>query len=149
MACKSLQPVSFQKPSADFWGVWRAFTPLNTFVSTQRTMTGLKWILQRAAFHWTTTTTPTNWLMKLGLCAAPIQWRKKTKLRRNQVDLSSVKFHSRSEETRKAKKVLVENNLSTASFPLRFFIQLSSQTVHMSCDFPLVCRKLLWHPVVL
>ena len=38
--------------------------------------------------------------------------------------------------------VLVENNLSIASFPFRFFIQLSSQTAHMSCDFPLVYRKL-------
>ena len=37
----------------------------------------------------------------------------------------------------KAKTVLVENNLSTESFPFRFFIQLSSQTVLMSCDFPL------------
>ena len=42
----------------------------------------------------------------------------------------------------KAKTVLVENNLSIASFPFRFFIQLSSQTAHMSCDFPLVYRKL-------
>ena len=87
--------------------------------------------------------------MKLGLCAAPIQWRKKTKLERNQVDLSSVKFFSHSEEKMTAKKVLVENNLSTASFPLRFFIQLSLQTAHMSRDFPLVYRKLLKYPVVL
>ena len=42
----------------------------------------------------------------------------------------------------KAKTVPVENNLNTASFPFRIFIQLSSQTVHMSCDFPLVYRKL-------
>ena len=42
----------------------------------------------------------------------------------------------------KAKTVLVENNLSTASFPFIFFVQLSSQTAHMSCDFPLVHRKL-------
>ena len=41
-----------------------------------------------------------------------------------------------------AKTVLVENNLSTASFPFRFFIQLSSQPVHMLCDFPFVYRKL-------
>ena len=34
----------------------------------------------------------------------------------------------------KAKTVLAENNLSTASFSFRFFIQLSSQTVHISCD---------------
>ena len=40
------------------------------------------------------------------------------------------------------KTVLVENNLSTASFRFRFFIQLSSQPVHMSCDFPFVYRKL-------
>ena len=39
--------------------------------------------------------------MKLGLCAAPIQWRKKTKLKGNQVDLSSVEFHSHSEGKRK------------------------------------------------
>ena len=39
--------------------------------------------------------------MKLGLCAAPIQGRKKTKLKSNQVDLSSVKFHSHSEGKRK------------------------------------------------
>ena len=39
--------------------------------------------------------------MKLSLCAAPIQWRKKTKLKSNQVDLSSVEFHSHSEEKRK------------------------------------------------
>ena len=32
---------------------------------------------------------------------APIQWRKKRKLKRNQVDLSSVKFHSHSEGKRK------------------------------------------------
>ena len=44
----------------------------------------------------------------------------------------------------KAKTVLFENNLSTASFPFRFFIQLSSQTAHMSCDFPLVYQKLQW-----
>ena len=42
----------------------------------------------------------------------------------------------------KTKTVLFENNLRTASFPLRFFIQLSSQTAHMSCDFSLVSRKL-------
>ena len=42
----------------------------------------------------------------------------------------------------KAKTVLVKNNLSTASFPVRFFIQLSSQMVHMSCDFLLVYQKL-------
>ena len=35
--------------------------------------------------------------MKLGLCAAPIQWRNKAKLKSNQVDLSRVKFHSHSE----------------------------------------------------
>ena len=40
------------------------------------------------------------------------------------------------------KTVLVENNLSTASFRFRFFIQLSSQPVHMSCDFPFLYRKL-------
>ena len=39
--------------------------------------------------------------MKLGLCAAPIQWRKKTKLKGNQVDLSSVEFHSHSEGKQK------------------------------------------------
>ena len=39
-------------------------------------------------------------------------------------------------------KVLVENNSSIVSFPFRFFIQLSSQTAHMFCDFPLVYRKL-------
>ena len=42
----------------------------------------------------------------------------------------------------KAKTVLVENNISTASFPFRFFIQVSSQTAQVSCDFPLVYRKL-------
>ena len=43
----------------------------------------------------------------------------------------------------KAKTVLdVENNLRTASFPFRFFIQRSSQTAHMSSDFPVVYRKL-------
>ena len=43
----------------------------------------------------------------------------------------------------KAKTVLVENNfISTASFPFRFFIQLSLQTAHMSCDFPLAYWKL-------
>ena len=41
----------------------------------------------------------------------------------------------------KAKTVLVENDLSTASFPFRFFIQLSSQTAYMSSDFPLVYQK--------
>ena len=41
----------------------------------------------------------------------------------------------------KAKTVLLENNLSTVSFPFRFFIQLSSQTVHMSCNFLLVYRS--------
>ena len=45
-------------------------------------------------------------------------------------------------ERGKAKTVLVEHNLSTASFPFWFFIQLSSQTAHMSCDFPLVFLKL-------
>ena len=55
--------------------------------------------------------------MKLGLCAAPIQWRKKTKLKNYQVDLSRVKFHSHSEG--KQKTVLVKNNLSTASFPFQ------------------------------
>ena len=40
--------------------------------------------------------------MKLGLCAALIQWRKsKTKLKSNQVDLSSVKFHGHSKGKRK------------------------------------------------
>ena len=48
----------------------------------------------------------------------------------------------------KAKTVLVENNLSTASFPFRFFIQLSSQTVHISCDFHLVYRNLHKYPVL-
>ena len=82
--------------------------------------------------------------MKLGICAALMQWRKKTKLKRNQVHLFSVKFHSHNEEKRTVKKVLAEDNLSTVSFPFRFFIQLSSQTAHMSCDFPLlVYRKLL------
>ena len=42
----------------------------------------------------------------------------------------------------KAKTVLVENNLSTASFTFRFFLQLSSQTARMSCDYPLVYQKL-------
>ena len=42
----------------------------------------------------------------------------------------------------KATTVLVENTLRTASFPVRFFIQLSSQTAHMPCDFPLVYGKL-------
>ena len=37
--------------------------------------------------------------MKLGLRVAPIQWRKKTKLTSNQVEQSSVKFHSHSEES--------------------------------------------------
>ena len=55
--------------------------------------------------------------MKLGLCAAPIQWRKKTKLKSNQVDLSCVKFHG---QRGKAKTVLVENNLGIASFPQIF-----------------------------
>ena len=72
--------------------------------------------------------------MKLGLCAAPTQCRNKTKLTSNQADLSSVKFQS---QRGKAKTVLVENNLSTASFTLKFFIQLSSQTGHISGDFPL------------
>ena len=40
------------------------------------------------------------------------------------------------------KTVLVESNLCTASFPFGFFIQLRSQTAHMSCDFPLVYGKL-------
>ena len=39
--------------------------------------------------------------MKLGLCEAPIQWRKKTKLKSDQVNLSSVKFHSHSEGKQK------------------------------------------------
>ena len=39
--------------------------------------------------------------MKLGLCAAPIQWRKKTKLKSKQVNPSSVKFHNHSERKRK------------------------------------------------
>ena len=39
-------------------------------------------------------------------------------------------------QRRKAKTVLVENKSSIASFPFRFFIQLSSQTAHLSCDFP-------------
>ena len=34
--------------------------------------------------------------MKLGLCAAPIQWREKTKSKTNQVDLSIIKFHTHS-----------------------------------------------------
>ena len=55
--------------------------------------------------------------MKLGLCAAPIQWRKKTKLKSNQVDLTSVKFQS---QRGKAKTVLVENNLNKASFSFSF-----------------------------
>ena len=42
----------------------------------------------------------------------------------------------------KAKTVLVENNLRTASFPVRFFIQLSSQTAHMPCDFPIGVRAI-------
>ena len=42
----------------------------------------------------------------------------------------------------KAKTVHVENSLSTANFPFRFLIQLSSQTAHKSCDFPFVYRKL-------
>ena len=75
--------------------------------------------------------------MKLGLCAAPIQWRKKTKLKSNQVDLTSVKFQS---QRGKAKTLLVENNLSKASFPFRFCIQLSSQTAH-NCH--VIYRKLL------
>ena len=78
--------------------------------------------------------------MKLGLCAAPIQLTKKTTLKSNQVDLSSIKFHNHSEGKRKQN--LAENNLSTASFPFRFFIPLSSQMVHISCDFPLVYWKL-------
>ena len=49
--------------------------------------------------------------MKLGLFAAPIQWRKKTKSKSNQV---------MSGRPGEAKKVLVENNLSTSSFPFRF-----------------------------
>ena len=85
--------------------------------------------------------------MKLGLCAAPIQWSKKTKLKSDQVDLSSVEFHSQSKGKRKT--VLVENNLSTAPFPFRFFVQLVTQTAHMSCDLPLVYRKLRQRPVVL
>ena len=42
----------------------------------------------------------------------------------------------------KAETIPFENNLSTASFPLKFFIHLSLQTAHMSCDFPLVYWKL-------
>ena len=42
----------------------------------------------------------------------------------------------------RAKTVFVEKNLSTASFTFRFFLQLSSQTARMSCDYPLVYRKL-------
>ena len=55
----------------------------------------------------------------------------------------------------KAKTVLLENNLSTVSFPFRFFIQLSSQTVHMSCNFLLVYRSYIgrfsniWNSVVI
>ena len=52
-------------------------------------------------------------------------------------------------EKRKAKKVLVENNFSKASYSFRFFIQLSLQRAHMSRDFPLVYRKLLKYPVAL
>ena len=63
--------------------------------------------------------------MKLGLFAAPIQWRKKTKSKSNQVMSGrpiqrQIPLSQRGE----AKTVLVENNLSTSSFPFRFFIQL-------------------------
>ena len=33
-------------------------------------------------------------------------------------------------------------------FPFRFFIQLSSQTVHMSCDFPLLSPKLHQYSII-
>ena len=70
--------------------------------------------------------------MKLGLCAAPIQWRKKTKLKSNQVDLTSVKFQS---QRGKAKTVLVENNLSKASFSFRFFHSTKfANGAQLSCD---------------
>ena len=64
--------------------------------------------------------------MNLGLFTAPIQWRKKTKSKSNQVTSGrpiqrKIPLSQRGE----AKTVLVENNLSTASFPFRFFIQLS------------------------
>ena len=75
-----------------------------------------------------------------GLCAAPIQWTKKMTLKSNHVDLSSIKFHNHSEGKRKQN--LAKNNLSTASFSFRFFIQLRSQMAHISCDFPLVYWKL-------
>ena len=50
------------------------------------------WILQRAAFHWTKH-------MSFALSdftedGSLIQWRKKTKLTSNLVDISSIKFHS-------------------------------------------------------
>ena len=91
---------------------------------------GLKWILQRAAFHWTTTTTITNWLKKLGLCAVPIQW-----LEENEIEEQSgwpIQRQLPRSQGGKAKTVIVENNLSTESFPVKFLFQLSSQTAHMS-----------------
>ena len=108
--------------------------------------------------------------MKLGLCAALIQWRKKTKLKSNQVDLacvqtSPISFVARGKGTRatkeigdvctqarstrsasssmqsergKAKTVLVENNLSKASFPFRFHVHSTkfANGAKLSCDLP-------------
>ena len=39
-------------------------------------------------------------------------------------------------QRKKAKTVLVENNLSIASFPFRFFIRLNSQTAQCHVIFP-------------
>ena len=65
--------------------------------------------------------------MKLGLMfAAPIQWRKKTKSKSNQVMSGRpIQRHIPLSQQGEAKTVFVENNFSTASFPFRFFIQLS------------------------
>ena len=114
-----LAGVSFQKPLADFLRVWRAFTPLNTFASPKRTITGLKWILQRAAFHWTTTTT-SNWLNEAGsLCSSDSVDEE------NEIEEQSGRPIQRQipqSHRGKAKTALVENKLTTASFPDRFFI---------------------------
>ena len=64
--------------------------------------------------------------MKLGLCAAPIQWRKsKTKLKSNQVDLSSVKFHSHSKGKRKQylSGIISAQCPSLSDFSFNFFIR--------------------------
>ena len=92
------------------------------------------------AFHWTTTILQQQQQNEAGSLCSSDSVKEENKIEKQSG--RPIQRQIPQSQRGNAKTVLVEHNLSKVSFPIRFFIQLSSQTAHMSRDFPLVYRKL-------